>query len=579
MTEFPYLAIGPKLPATAELHNFSVGHPALLSFAKLLLEIDFGQTIDLDINPCNSQNLPAWGQLLSRVDRLAEERSDSYLQAIRSCLLVHDKIAKALRTQGLGGKKADSTIRKKLYKEVVRKLERGLAESIPRPAHKRQRSESPPSDRWDGSQATGSSKTTILSMGRERLEQGYFKRQRIPEPQQWQLPSVANLALGDPNGLYDQNMPAEYSAKCSISRRVIASSCFAISSGRASSRKDFEVAIICALRLEYDAISYLFDEFWDEDGDQYGKALGDTNHYTTGRMGNYNIVLALLPHMGKANAASAAASMRSSYSSLRLVLLIGVCGAAPRSQDDEILLGDVVISKTIVQYDFGRRYPDKFVRKSTVDENIGRANKDVRNLVAIFETDRGRDRLEKRTAYFLQQLQTKAAQARRRGKYDYPGAVEDKLFQSTYRHKHHRSPRCICYNCTSDLDPVCNDALGSLCADLGCDDAYLVARDRLTAKEQDDSDAAQPAVHFGAIASGDAVIKSAMDRDRLSTEAGVIAFEMEGAGVWDELPSIIVKGVCDYADSHKHKAWQNFAAATSASTCKAILERYIRADT
>ncbi|KAI8716023.1 PNP-UDP-1 domain-containing protein [Fusarium sp. LHS14.1] len=104
-----------------------------------------------------------------------------------------------------------------------------------------------------------------------------------------------------------------------------------MSSERASSRKDFEVAIICALRLEYNAISYLFDEFWDEDGDQYGKALGDTNHYTTGRMGNYNIVLALLQHMGKANAASAAARMRSSYSSLRLVLLIGVCGAAPRS--------------------------------------------------------------------------------------------------------------------------------------------------------------------------------------------------------------------------------------------------------
>ncbi|EEU33656.1 uncharacterized protein NECHADRAFT_56307, partial [Fusarium vanettenii 77-13-4] len=73
-------------------------------------------------------------------------------------------------------------------------------------------------------------------------------------------------------------------------------------------------------------------------------------------------------------------------------------------------------------------------------------------------------------------------------------------------------------------------------------------------------------------------IKSAMDRDRLSTEAGVIAFEMEGAGVWDELPSIIVKGVCDYADSRKHKAWQNFADATSAWTYKAILERYIRAD-
>ncbi|RSL60576.1 hypothetical protein BHE90_015699 [Fusarium euwallaceae] len=237
--------------------------------------------------------------------------------------------------------------------------------------------------------------------------------------------------------------------------------------------------------------------------------------------------------------------MRSSYSSLRLVILIGVCCAAPRSRDGEILLGDVVISKTLVQYDFGRRYPYRLIRKSTVDENIGRANKDVRNLVTIFKTDRDRGRLEKRTAYFLQQLQAKAAQAGRRG---------------------------------NDMGPVCDKALGLLCADLGCDDAYLVTRDRLTTKQKDGSDAARLAVHFGAIASGDAVIKSAVDRDRLLTEAGVIAFEMVGAGVWDELPCIIAKGVCDYADSHKHKAWQNFAAATSASTCKAILERYIRAD-
>jgi nucleoside phosphorylase len=71
-------------------------------------------------------------------------------------------------------------------------------------------------------------------------------------------------------------------------------------------------------------------------------------------------------------------------------------------------------------------------------------------------------------------------------------------------------------------------------------------------------------------------MKSAADRDRLSREADVIAFEMEGAGVWDEVPCIVVKGVCDYADSHKHKGWQNFAAATAASASKAILERYSR---
>lgn len=81
-------------------------------------------------------------------------------------------------------------------------------------------------------------------------------------------------------------------------------------------------------------------------------------------------------------------------------------------------------------------------------------------------------------------------------------------------------------------------------------------------------------MRVGAVASGDNVVKSAAERDKLSKEAGVIAFETESAGIWDEVPCIVVKGVCDYADSHKHPGWQNYAAAAS----KAILERYIRTD-
>ncbi|KAG7402978.1 Kinesin light chain [Fusarium oxysporum f. sp. rapae] len=351
---------------------------------------------------------------------------------------------------------------------------------------------------------------------------------------------------------------------------------------RPAHRDDFEVTIICALPLEYNAISYIFDEFWDEDGDQYGRAAGDPNSYTTGRVGKYNVVLALLPHMGKTNAASTVASMRASYGGLRLALLVGVCGGMPRGRDGEILLGDVVISKTVIQNDFGRQYSDKFIRKNTVEDNLGRPNKDIRNLVALFETHRGLDRLEQRTAYFLQQLQAKIAQTRHRGKYDYPGTAKDKLFESAYRHKHHVSSSCICRECFSDLDPVCSEALSSSCTDLGCDDTHLVARERLQAKrklEHEGGDTAQqPVVHVGIVASGDTVLKSATDRDRLSREAGVIAFEMEGAGVWDEVPCIVVKGVCDYADSHKHKEWQNFAAATAASTSKAILECYIQTD-
>lgn len=349
-----------------------------------------------------------------------------------------------------------------------------------------------------------------------------------------------------------------------------------------SRRDEFEIAIICAQRPEYDAVSYIFDKFWDDDGDRFGRALGDPNSYTTGCIGKYNVVLALLPHEGNINAASVAASLRSSYSSLRLALLVGVCGGMPRDGNVDILLGDVVISKTVKQYNVGWLHSHKFVCKNTVEESLGRPNKDVRTLLAMLETDRGLEILEQRTSYFFQQIQAKVAQTRHRGKYDYPGAEKDKLYKSSYRHKHHVSPNCICRNCVSDSDLTCSNAINSICTELGCDDAYLIPREQLKTERQAQSNSGcvihQPAVHLGSIASGDATIKSAADRDTLSRMTGVIAFEMEGAGIWDEVPCIIVKGVCDYADGHTNEVWQNFAAATAASASKAILERYIQTD-
>ena len=73
-------------------------------------------------------------------------------------------------------------------------------------------------------------------------------------------------------------------------------------------------------------------------------------------------------------------------------------------------------------------------------------------------------------------------------------------------------------------------------------------------------------------------MKSGEDRDKIAKKENIIAFEMEGAGVWEEVPCIIVKGVCDYADCQKNKKWQGFAAAVAASATKAILERYCPTD-
>lgn len=86
---------------------------------------------------------------------------------------------------------------------------------------------------------------------------------------------------------------------------------------RPKSREDFEIAIVCAKDLEYNAVWLLVDGFWDEEED-LGRAIGDPNTYTTGYMGRFNIVVVLLCNSGKVTAASAVASLRSSYPCIKL---------------------------------------------------------------------------------------------------------------------------------------------------------------------------------------------------------------------------------------------------------------------
>ena len=340
-------------------------------------------------------------------------------------------------------------------------------------------------------------------------------------------------------------------------------------------RGDFDIAIICALQIEADAIIAMFDEFW-EDEESYEKAEGDYNAYTTGRIGRHNVVLAHMPGMGKASSAGVAANFRSSFGSIRLGLVVGICGGVPDGTEDEkeVLLGDVVISTGIVQFDFGRQYSNKVVRKDTLEDNLGRPTSEIRAFLQKLKSMRSRKELESKSLSYLMALyQDDDFQAWR-----YPGANEDVLYPSTYRHKHQHAQDCgVCSMCGSEEDDVCGVALESSCAELKCDTEKQVARERLRdLKERFPSGEALTSqalkVHFGRIASGDLVIKSGHHRDMIAKDEKVVAFEMEGAGVWDNFPTVVIKGICDYADSHKTKKFQKYAAASAAACTKAFLK-------
>lgn len=318
-------------------------------------------------------------------------------------------------------------------------------------------------------------------------------------------------------------------------------------------------------------MTLLFDHFWDDDGDLYGRASGDPNVYTTGCIGQHNVVLVTLPNMGTTSAASASAALRSSYNGLRVALVVGICGGVPRISGHDAFLGDVVISKSVIQYDYGREYPGSFVVRNTIEDSLGRANRDIRGLLSHFETERGRELLQDKSASHLKKLQELAIRKRRRANYQCPGKSQDSLFAPDSIHKH----RAACDACAAEASAICDPATKASCAQLGCDEAYQVVRNHPSLP---DGVEYAPEIFIGRIASGNKVMKSGTDRDRIAAEHDIVAFEMEGAGVWDEVPCIVVKGICDYADSHKNKNWQDFAAATAAAVARSIIERYVLDD-
>ncbi|KAL4947264.1 hypothetical protein BDW69DRAFT_120405 [Aspergillus filifer] len=68
-------------------------------------------------------------------------------------------------------------------------------------------------------------------------------------------------------------------------------------------------------------------------------------------------------------------------------------------------------------------------------------------------------------------------------------------------------------------------------------------------------------------------MKDALVRDQLTAENDILCFEMEAAGLMNQFPCLVIRGICDYSDSHKNKEWQGFAAMTAAAYAKDILQQ------
>lgn len=211
--------------------------------------------------------------------------------------------------------------------------------------------------------------------------------------------------------------------------------------------------------------------------------------------------------------------MRTTFKSMRFGLMVGIGGGVPTETD--IRLGDVVVSQPhqgyggVVQYDFRKATRSGFQRTGFLN------SPPVMLLNAI-------NKLRENQRRRKSQLSEHVSKLRHIPEFTREAAGPDVLFEATYNHA--GGPTC---QSRSDQEPV---------------------------------------VHYGTIASGNQVIKHAAERDTVSKEfGGVFCFEMEAAGLMNSFPCLVIRGICDYADSHKNKEWQAYAADTAAACAKEVL--------
>ncbi|KAF4342732.1 ankyrin repeat-containing protein [Fusarium beomiforme] len=311
-----------------------------------------------------------------------------------------------------------------------------------------------------------------------------------------------------------------------------------------SQPKDYTVGWICAITTEYVAAQAFLDEKFK--GIDF-QPHGDNNDYTLGRIGQHNVVIAVMPYgeYGTSRAASVATDMIRTFPNIRIGLLVGIGGGVPSFKHD-IRLGDIVVNApregkaSVLQYDFGKTIQDrKFQRTGIMNQSPPILRAAVSGLMTEYEMEG--HKLKENVDEALQK------HSRLKRKYGRPDQITDRLYNSDVVHPEARDSDCE--------------------TDCGFDISKLVFRSERS--EEDDD----PMVHYGIIASGNQLMKDASIRDEIAQEEDILCFEMEAAGLMNHFPCLVIRGICDYSDSHKNDKWQGYAAMTAAAYARDVLYR------
>ncbi|RPA75792.1 purine and uridine phosphorylase [Ascobolus immersus RN42] len=316
----------------------------------------------------------------------------------------------------------------------------------------------------------------------------------------------------------------------------------------------YTVGWISAISCERTAAELMLDRLH---GMPKSVHTSDRNVYRLGEINGHKIAIAVLPDgdYGTHQAATVAAHMQMSFTNLRFGLMVGVGGGIPDHPDFDVRLGDVVVSTStgttggVIQYDRGKRILGKLVRTGQLNSPPPILKNAIGSLKAC-------STLRVETLYtetiqkhpLFRNFQTKL-NGNQKGRFSHQSSEHDILYKDYYEHKE-ELPR------------------GQPCS--SCEPEHRVERER--------RDGEDPVVHYGIIASGNTLVKDASFRKELREQFDAICAETEAAGLMNNFPCVVIRGICDYCDSHKNKRWQQYAALTAAAYARELLYEIIAAD-
>jgi nucleoside phosphorylase len=336
---------------------------------------------------------------------------------------------------------------------------------------------------------------------------------------------------------------------------------------------DYTVGWICALSKEQTAATGMLDQTHPP----LPKSSNDPNAYTLGSIGKHNIVIACLPKgmYGTISASMVATWMVNTFPSIKLGLLVGIGGGIP----PKVRLGDVVVSAPVdqfpgvVQWDMGKAEGCGNFKRTGALNNPPRAL-----LTALTKLETQHDMHGSKIHDYLDDLGEKYPNLA--AKYTQSDALKDPLFIPESSHHRRRRWQAIFSILLERILALLRCLLGGwVLAPMD----YGLEKFTSTAPVELDRTRSRPAntrVHYGLIASGNQVIKDAEFRDSLDKSLGgnLLCVEMEAAGLMNDFPCVVIRGICDYADSQKSKDWQEFAAAVAAAYAKELLEHVQMSD-